>query len=397
MKINRSETGPRVLDDVRVLDFTGIIAGSYCTRLMADLGADVLKVEPLEGELIRHIAPMRNKVSTVFAALNSGKRSISLDLKKPAAVEICKRLVAHYDVVVENFSPGVMHRFGLDYSVLKAINPRLIMCSISGFGQTGPGAKRPAFAPIVQAMSGFEWVTLENQPDNDRPLNMGLPVGDTTASQQAFGAISAALYYREKTGIGQYIDIAMLDSLLATMHRDFQAAFDDEVIDRLYGPIAAADGFVMAMPLTHGQFEGLCRCIGHAELITDERFTTMGKRLENYNALIQLAEQWAQSRPVTTVVAAFEAEHIPCAPYHSIPEACEDPQLAHRQMITQVEDAAGPLKVPNSPFLFSETQAAVKKSVATLGSHTEQVLREELGYDAAHIKTLADEGVTRNA
>ena len=188
MTPNRAATGPRVLDDVRVLDFSGIIAGAYCTRMMADLGAEVLKVEPPGGEMMRQIAPMRGETSTVFSALNSGKRCIALDLKQPAAVDICKLLVASYDVVVENFSPGVMQRLGLDYAALREENPSLIMCSISGYGQDGPGAARPSFAPIVQAMSGFDLVTLHNQPSLNRPLNMGLPVADTTAAQQAFGA-----------------------------------------------------------------------------------------------------------------------------------------------------------------------------------------------------------------
>ncbi|MEQ8495159.1 MAG: CoA transferase, partial [Gammaproteobacteria bacterium] len=164
MENNRAAVGPRVLDDVRVLDFTGIIAGSYCTRMLADLGADVLKIEPPGGEMMRHIAPLRGDTSTVFSALNSGKRSLVLDLKSAAAVDICKLLVAHYDVVVENFAPGVMGRLGLDYETLREENPALVMCSISGYGQTGPGSARPAYAPIVQAMSGFEMVTLAAQP-----------------------------------------------------------------------------------------------------------------------------------------------------------------------------------------------------------------------------------------
>ncbi|MEQ8232717.1 MAG: CoA transferase, partial [Gammaproteobacteria bacterium] len=296
MENNRAAVGPRVLDDVRVLDFTGIIAGSYCTRMLADLGADVLKIEPPGGEMMRHIAPLRGDTSTVFSALNSGKRSLVLDLKSAAAVDICKLLVAHYDVVVENFAPGVMGRLGLDYETLREENPALVMCSISGYGQTGPGSARPAYAPIVQAMSGFEMVTLAAQPGLERPLNMGLPVGDTCAAQQAFGAICAALYYRARTGIGQYIDIAMFDSLLATMHRDFQSAFNPDVIERRYGPIAARDGYLMVMPLSQGQFADLCGVIGREDLRDDPRFATMRARFDNYNALMALAEDWSRTR-----------------------------------------------------------------------------------------------------
>ena len=388
IEANRQATGPRVLDDVRVLDFSAIVAGAYCTRLMADLGADVLKVEPPGGEMIRHVAPMRGETSTVFSALNSGKRCIALDLKQPEVVQLVKRLVRDYDVVVENYSPGVMHRLGLDYEALSAENPALIMCSISGYGQTGPGSRRPAFAPIVQAMSGFDMVTLDNQPGLDRPLNMGLPVADTTASQQAFGAITAALYYRTRTGTGQYIDIAMLDSLLATMHRDFQAAFHPGRIDRIYGPVATADGFVMMMPFSESQFTSLCRAIGKDALIDDARFANLRKRLEHYNDLMAVVEAWSSDRPTDDVVAAMHEAHVPCAPYRDIPTAVADAQIEHRGMLTQVVDAAGPLDVPNSPYLFSATQAAVRPDVARVGEHTRAVLLDELGLDDKRIAAL---------
>ncbi len=390
---NRGPGGPRVLDDVRVLDFSAIIAGAYCTRMMADLGADVLKVEPPGGEMMRHIAPMRGDTSAVFSALNSGKRSLVLDLKQAAAIDLCKRLVERYDVVVENFAPGVMARLGLDYATLSAINPRLVMCSVSGYGQTGPGARRPAFAPIVQAMSGFDMVTLGCQPGLERPLNMGLPVADTTAAQQAFGAVVAALYYRARTGQGQYIDIAMLDSLIATMHRDFQTAMQPESIDRIYGPLETADGFIMAMPLSQGQFEDLVECIGRPELLADERFNTMRRRFDHYNELMAITEAWTRRHRQAEVLAALEAAHIPCAPYRTLAEAAEDPQLAHRGMQTEVVDAAGPLRVPNTPFLFSATQAAVRPEVADLGEHTRSVLGDELGLDGERIAALSAAGV----
>ncbi len=393
MTINRAATGPRVLDDVRVLDFSGIIAGAYCTRMMADLGADVLKIEAPGGELMRHVAPMRGDHSTVFSALNSGKRCISLDLKKPEAVAICKRLVKRYDVVVENFSPGVMARLGLDFPTLRRENPALIMCSISGYGQTGPGAARPSFAPIVQAMSGFDLVTLDNQPDLKRPLNMGLPVADTTAAQQAFGATCAALYYRARTGIGQHIDIAMLDSLLSTMHRDFQAAFHHDSVDRLYGPLETQDGFVIMLPLSQRHFEELCSGIGRKDLLEDPRFGSVRSRLDNYNELMAETERWTRSRSSAEVLQALEKAHVPCAPYRSVTDAASDPQLAYRQMLTEIQDAAGPMTVPNSPFLYSETQAAVRPEVAGIGQHTAAVLRDELDFSTSEISELAGRGV----
>ncbi len=389
----RANHGPRIFDDLRVLDFTAIIAGSYCTRMLADLGADVLKVEPPGGELMRHIGPMRGEFSTVFSALNSGKRSLKIDLKQAGAVDICKRLVAHYDVVVENFSPGVMQRLGLDYTSLRENNEKLVMCSISGYGQHGPAAGLPAFAPIVQALSGYELVNQLSQPGLERPLNMGLPVADTTAALQAFGAISAALYYRLRTGTGQYIDIAMMDSLVSTMHRDFQTAFNPDLNLRVYGPLATSDGYIVAMPLSQPQFVKLAQAIGRPEMLDDPRFTTSRARFEHYNELMALTEAWTCTRSADEALRGLTAADVPCARYRRIAELADDVQLMHRDMLVDIVDGAGPLKVPNTPFLFSATHAAVYPQVAALGAHNDSVLREELALNATEIETLTVAGV----
>lgn len=389
----RASHGPRIFDDLRVLDFTAIIAGSYCTRMLADLGADVLKVEPPGGELMRHIGPMRGEFSTVFSALNSGKRSLKIDLKQAGAVDICKRLVAHYDVVVENFSPGVMQRLGLDYTSLREHNEKLVMCSISGYGQDGPAAGLPAFAPIVQALSGYELVNQLSQPGLERPLNMGLPVADTTAALQAFGAISAALYYRLRTGTGQYIDIAMMDSLVSTMHRDFQTAFNPDLNLRVYGPLATSDGYIVAMPLSQPQFVKLAQAIGRPEMLDDPRFTTSRARFEHYNELMALTEAWTCTRSADEALRGLTAADVPCARYRRIAELADDAQLMHRDMLVDIVDGAGPLKVPNTPFLFSATHAAVYPQVAALGAHNDSVLREELALNATEIETLTVAGV----
>lgn len=393
LPLNRAETGPRVLDDVRVLDFTTMIAGSYCTRMMADLGAEVLKIEPPGGEVMRHVAPLRGEASTVYSALNSGKRSVTLDLKQPGAIALCQRLLAHYDVVVENYSPGVMQRLGLDYAALSHNNPRLIMCSVSGYGQTGPDAGLPAYAPIVQASSGYEHINQMSQPGHARPLNMGLPVGDTTAALQAFGALTAALYYRARTGIGQYIDITMMDSLVATMHRDFQTAAYPDPMTRFYGPIATSDGYIIAMPLSQPQFEKLTDCIGQSELRHDARFATQRARLANYNDLMAVIEEWTRTQPAAAALRALTAADVPCAPYRKLAELRDDLQLQHRGMLTEIVDSAGPLLVPNTPFLYSETQAAVRPWVAQVGAHNEAVVIDELGCARDEYEAMRAAGV----
>jgi CoA:oxalate CoA-transferase len=264
------------------------------------------------------------------------------------------------------------------------------MCSISGYGQSGPGAERPAYAPIVQAMTGFEMVTLEAQNELTRPLNMGLPVGDTTAALQAFGGLNAALYYREKCGKGQYVDIAMSDSILATMHRDFQTAFHSDPIERRYGPTKTKDGFIIIMPLSQRHYENLMECIGQSALMKDPRFATTRSRLDNYNELLRLTEIWAENLISTHALKKLENRHVPCAPYRSLAEASIDPQLHFRKMITEVTDEAGPLKVVNSPFSFSETQAAVRQHVAALAEDTLSVLKEELNLSDRQIRTLEE-------
>ncbi|HMM75164.1 MAG TPA: CoA transferase [Gammaproteobacteria bacterium] len=388
----RAAAGPRILDGVRVLDFTAVVAGPYCTRLMADLGADVLKIEPPEGELMRHTPPFRDGCSALFAQLNAGKRSLALDLKRPAAIELVQRLLAHYDVVVENFSPGVMQRFGLDYASLSALRPDLVMCSISGFGQSGPHAHKPAFAPIVHAWSGYDAVTLGYQDERTRPLNMGLPVADNLAAVQAFGAIMAALYHRARTGIGQYLDISMYDTLLASMQKDFQQMQYPEGRDRRYGPLATRDGWVLVVLLTQRQFEQLADCLERPELKTDPRYATISARFAHYALLQATIAAWCATLSTDEAVARLEEAGVPVSPYRDLSAALADPQLRRRAMLTSVVDGAGPLIVPDSPWLFSATTAAVRPSVPRLGEHADEVLATELGCDAERRAALRADG-----
>lgn len=388
----RAAAAPRILDGLRVLDFTAVVAGPYCTRLMADLGAEVLKIEPPDGELMRHTPPFRAGHSALFAQLNAGKRSLALDLKRPAAIDLVKRLLPRYDVVVENYSPGVMRRFGLDYASLSALRPDLVMCSISGFGQRGPQAHKPAFAPIVHAWSGYDAVTLGYQEARDRPLNMGLPVADNLAAVQAFGAIMAALYHRARTGTGQYLDISMYDTLLASMQKDFQQMQYPEGRDRRYGPLATRDGWVLVVLLTPRQFEQLADCIGEPGLKRDPRYATTTARLANYAALQALIGAWCAALTTDEAVARLERAGVPVSPYRELAAALDDPQLQQRAMLTSVVDEAGPLIVPDSPMMFSATTAAVRARVPRLGEHGEAVLATELGLDAVSLAALRADG-----
>ena len=318
-------------------------------------------------------------MSTVFTQLNCGKKCMSLDLKQPAAIEIIKQLVQTYDVVVENFSPGVMDRLGLGYETLVQDRPNLIMCSISGFGQTGPSAKRPAYAPVVQAESGFEMVYLQYQPELKRPFNMGPPIADTTASLQALSAINAALFYRERTGQGQYLDIAMFDALISTIPKEFQQVYWPSTPDRMYGSFETRDGFVLAMPVTQNHFTGLVAGMDKPELLADPRFAETAARMAHYTEYTAIVATWLRTLTTDEAMVELEKAHVPCARYRTMAEATEDPQLAHRNMVVEIEDPSGPLKVMNSPFLFSHTQSSVRPWAAGLGQHNHDILENCVG------------------
>ena len=362
------------LSDLFILDFTGMISGAFCTKLLADLGANVLKIEPPGGEIMRNVAPMVDDKSCVFGALNIGKKSITLDLKTSESVDICLKLIKKYDIVIENFSPGVMQRLGLDYEAMRVSNENVIMCSISGYGQSGPDAYQPAFAPIVQAKSGYDLTYTEAQDNCNIPLNMGPPVGDTTASLIAYGSILAAVHYRNRTGIGQYIDIAMQDALLSTMHRDIQTSITQKKVDRRYGPIRASDGFVVIMPFTQIQFEKLVKCIEREELINDIRFAEPKRRLENYNKLMEIVEEWTKNRTSLSVDAQMKKLKIPSTRYARLEQITTDPQIEYRKFLIQAQDQSEQYQVCGNPSKFSETETCINRLVPGIGEHNSEIL-----------------------
>src|SRR3981189_1392316 len=232
---------------LRVLDFSTTIAGPHCTRMLADMGAEIIKIETSEGETMRTRPPVRNNCSTVFGQLNVGKNSLVLDLKSSQGIEAVRRLVAAADVLVENFRPGVMRRLKLDYASLSALNPKLVSCSISGYGQTGPSAELPAYAPVIHAASGYEMAHLAYQPGRSRPDYCGIYHADVLTGVYAFGAISAALYQRHGSQKGQHIDVSMLESMLSLTLNELQwSQFEVKQTPRpMFGPVETADGYGM--------------------------------------------------------------------------------------------------------------------------------------------------------
>ena len=374
------------LERVRVLDFTTTIAGPHCTRLLADLGAEVIKIEAPEGDMMRTRPPLRNGASTSFGQLNAGKKSIVLDLKTPPAVEAVRRLVATADVVVENFRPGVMRRFGLDYEVLAPIKPELIYCAISGYGQTGPSSQLPAYAPVIHAASGYDLAHMAYQGEARRPDYCGIYIADVLTGTYAFGAIMTALYHRQLTGRGQMIDVSMLESMLSLTLSEIQAAqFSLPPMGRpIFGPVATKDGYINLSIASERTFQNLAVASGHPDWITDPRFAQYHHRRANWGELIDELEEWSRERSTAEVQAVFDRHGVPSSPYRTVKEAMADPQLAHRRAFAEIQDAGGTFRALNPPFRMSDTPAAGSAHVAALGENTEQLLAE-IGYSGTKV------------
>lgn len=299
----------RPLLGIRVVDFTIVMSGPLCTRMLADAGADVVKVEAPDADAVRQRPPMRSGISTYYASLNCGKRSIELDLKDPGSLEVARRLIQQADVVVENFRPGVMKKLGLDYDAVAAENPALVYCSVSGFGQTGPMAHAPAYAPVIHAASGYELAHMQYQPSSSRPANNGIFIADVMGAVQAFGAINMALFDREKTGLGQYIDVSLMDSVLGMLVYEIQAAqFPPDKQRQVYEPVRARDGFVMVAAVTPKNLGALFDVIGFPEGRTDPRFSTFEKKRKTGPRC------WKSSNPGRVFVPRWSARRRSCVP-----------------------------------------------------------------------------------
>ena len=381
------------LSGLRVLDFTTTIAGPHCTRLLADLGAEVIKIEAPAGDMMRTRPPMRNGASTSFGQLNAGKKSIAVDLKSPAAVEAVRRLVATADVVVENFRPGVMRRFGLDYEALRPIKPDLVYCAISGYGQTGPSAELPAYAPVIHAASGYDLAHMAYQGAAQgaarRPDYCGIYIADVLTGTYAFGAIATALYHRQTTGEGQMIDVSMLESMLTLTLSEIQAAqFAVAPPGRpVFGPVATKDGYINLSIASERTFQNLAAASGHPRWLTDPRFAEYTNRRANWGELIDELERWSTERTTSEVQAIFDRHGVPSSPYRTVKEAMADPQITHRRSFAEVHDAGGTFLAINPPFHMTATTAAARSFVAALGEHTEELLAE-VGYTTSEIAAL---------
>ncbi len=371
-----AQTMQQAYSGLKVLDFTTTIAGPHCTRMLADLGADVVKIEAGDGDMMRARPPVRNGASALFGQLNAGKKSVMLDLKSAAAKATITALVAQSDILVENFRPGVMARFGFDHATFARINPRLVYCSISGYGQSGPSSDQPAYAPTIHAASGFDMGHMAYQDGRTRPDYCGVYVADIVAGAYAFGAIGAALHQRATTGLGQHIDLSMLECMMGMMLPELVSAqFELQRLKRpMFGPVITADGYVMMGVASEKSFQGMAEAAGRTDWITDPRFQRYQQRRDNWADLMDEFEAWSKTVPSAELLHALDRAGVPASAYRTVREALADPQVAHRVALAEVTDAGGCYNVFNVPFRMSASPAAAGPRVPALGEHTAEVM-----------------------
>ena len=372
------------LEGIRVLDVTQVMAGPFCAMQLADMGADVIKVEPPEGDSTRRMAGASGTDSPAFSAVNRGKRGIVLDLKSAAGRAAFERLLPRADVLIENSRPGVMAGFGLDYPSVATRYPALIYASISGYGQTGPDAAKGGFDLIAQGVSGLMSVTGES---GRPPVKIGVPLTDLGAALFALSAILAALHYRDRTGKGQYIDTSLLEAGLALSVWEAAQFFSDGETPgplgsahRMLAPyqaIRCADGYITLGAGPDRLFARLSALLGHPEWPDDSRFADATVRVRHREALIDLIEAITTTRPRAHWVAALDAAGVPCGPINDYAEAFADPQVQARGMVVEMEHPThGRVRMPGPPVKMSETPPAVSRRAPLLGEHTREVLRE---------------------
>jgi crotonobetainyl-CoA:carnitine CoA-transferase CaiB-like acyl-CoA transferase len=391
------------LSHIRVLDLSRIMAGPWASQVLADLGADVIKVErPGVGDDTRAWGPpflkdkdgAETRESGYYLSVNRGKRSITLDLDKPEGQRVVRALAARSDIVLENFKAGTLQRFGLDYESLKAINPRIIYCSITGFGQTGPKRDAPAYDFMIQAMGGLMSVTGEaDGKPGGGPQKVGVPITDLMTGMYAAVSVLAALAQREVSGRGDYIDLAMLDvqvGYLANQAMNFLVSGKPPRRSGNAHPniqpqdvFACSDGYMALAVGNDGQFEKFCAAVGHAEWAQEARFIKNADRVRNREALTALiAATLAQGR-VRDWVSRIEGAGVPCAVINPVPGALEEEQVKHRQMLRHLpHPLAGTVPQVVSPMRFQETPLAFERPPPLLGEHTDEILRE-LGLDVS--------------
>jgi crotonobetainyl-CoA:carnitine CoA-transferase CaiB-like acyl-CoA transferase len=401
---------PRPLSHIRVLDLSRVLAGPWASQNLADLGAEVLKIErPGSGDDTRSWGPpflkdkdsAETRESAYFLSVNRGKKSVTLDIAKPQGQRIARALAAKCDVLLENYKVGGLAKYGLAYEDLRKINPRIVYCSITGFGQSGPSAHRPGYDFIFQGMGGLMSITGERDGEpGGGPQKVGIAVTDVLAGMYASLAITAAIAHRERTGVGQYIDLALFDAVVAFGANQILNYFTSGKIPGRYGNahanvvpyevFATADGHLILAVGNDSQFASFCKVAGRPELAADSRYATMPARIRNRGELIPLLREVMKLRVSKDWIERLEAANVPCGPINNYQEVFEDPQVRHRRLKVEIPHPAGvPCPTVASPMRFSETPVEYNLPPPLLGQHTREVLGDLLGMRREELDQLA--------
>ena len=393
----------KALEGIRVLDLTRALAGPFCTLMLGDNGADVIKIEiPGSGDDTRKWGPpFIGDESAYFLSINRNKRSLTLNLQDPKAQDVFMKLAKDSDVVVENFTPGVMDRFGLGYEAVKAVNPNVVYCSISGFGQDGPYRSRPAYDQIMQGVGGLMSIT--GEPDGE-PQKIGIAVTDIGAGMWSAFAITTALHHRDKTGEGQYIDISMLDAQVAWL--TYQAAFffaNDEPPKRMgaahptlvpYQAFMCSDGkYINVAVGSERIWERFCQGMGREDLKDHPDYSVNSVRVAHRGAIVSMLQEIFLTRPVSEWVEDLQAANVPCGPINDLADVFADPQVLARDMLQEMpHPTLGTIKQTGLPIKFSHTPGGLDRHPPLLGEHNQEIL-SSLGYSDADVQSLKDASV----
>ncbi len=389
------------LDDIKVVDLTRTLAGPFCTMLLGDMGANVVKIEePSAGDETRKWMPFWNSESTQFVTFNRNKRSITVNLKEPEGIELVRSMASEADVMVESFRAGALDRMGLGYGDISAVNPGIVYCSISGYGRTGPMADMPGYDLIIQAYSGLMHLT--GEPDG-LPLRVGFSLVDLFAGMMAYGTVVTALRQRDQTSKGQWVEASLLDGQVAALsYHATRYLGTGEDPQRMgsghpslvpYQSFASSDGYFILGCANQGLWERTCRAIGRGELLEDPRFATNTDRVAHREECVGILAEAFRHKPTGHWVKVITDAGVPCGPINRVSDVVNNPQVLARNMIAAMDHPNVPgLKTPNSPLKLTESPASIRRPPPLLGQHNDEVLAEQ-GYTPEQVAGLRERGV----
>ncbi len=390
------------LSGFKILDLSAVLSGPLATMWLADQGAEVIKVESFQGDIVRHMGGGDNGISPVFISANRGKKAISIDLKTASGLEVIKKIAAGVDVFVQNFRPGAIDRMGLGYDVVSTINPDIVYCSISGFGDTGPYSHKRVYDPVIQSLSGL--ADIQRDRETGRPQMLRTTIPDNTTAITAAQAITAALLSRERTGQGQHIKLAMIDAMISLTWAEAMAGYtlvgSEDSVPPLLAPdliFETSDGYITAGAVSNSEWEGMCRALGREEWLQDDRFNTPAGRVRNVVQRLTMTAEVIATRPTEHWLKALDEHQVPCAPVLSRRELLTHEQITENRLIEEMDQPGlGRIRQSRPAAQFSETPAKIQGPAPRHGEHSREILRQ-FGMTEEAIDRLIEDDIVRAA